>query len=247
MASQINPAAFASADFPDSEDTQPLGAMFDIGGHGSPSPFSTATGSMLQKHVHEIGGKTAAALNLPTGWKKRLRDFITLKNRDLLDFLHVSLPNHPVMGPAEILLRRFGNPQVNPSHVSVRDIIMDASGEDYMAEINTALDGIRGENKDANGLRLHALCTQYLYEKYRESGDDILKHHATLTAKLSALDRIQGKITGLFDIDPNEKYGPLLEASEAYLAKVFQDNQIEESYMGLIEAYRRFLAYRDSV
>ena len=243
----LNSDNYAPANFGDAQDEQPPGAMLDIGGHGSSSPYSTAVGGMIQKQIHEIGGKTAATLNLPTGWKKRLRDFITVKNRDLLDFLQVTVPTHPVMGPAEILLRRFGNPQATPTHASVREFIMDASGEDYVAEINVALDGIRGSNVGENGLRVHGLCTQYLYEKYREAGDDILKHQATLKAKLDALDRIQGRITGLFDIDPNEKYVPLMEASEAYLEKIFKDNQIEESYVALVEAYRRFSAYRESV
>lgn len=234
---------FASADFGDAEDMRPLGAYFDIGGHGSSTPYSSALAGIVAKHTEEIKGKTMAALNLPSGWKKRLRDFLAVKNGDLLDFLKVNITSHPTLGPAETLLRRFGNPNVSPTHPSVRDMVLDVSGADHVAEMNRVLDTFRGEG----ALKDYANQTRVIFDEYRMAGDEILSAQAALKAKLDRLDRIQGRITPLLEIEGNEKYGPLMEATEEYLKKVYEECSIETDYKALIQAYRRFAVLRDIV
>lgn len=234
---------FASADFGDAEDMRPLGAYFDIGGHGSSTPYTAALTGVLAKHTEEIKGKTMAALNLPSGWKKRLRDFIAMKNGDLLDFLKVSVNSHPTLGPAETLLRRFGNPSVSPSHPSVRDLVLDVSGTDHVAEMNKVLETFRGESP----LKDYASQTRIIFDEYRTAGDEILSAQAALKMKLDRLDRIQGRITGLLEIEGNEKYGNLMEATEEYLKKVYEDSAIEADYKALVQAYRKFAVLRDIV
>jgi hypothetical protein len=235
---------YAPADFGDAQEEQPAAAAFDIGGHGSSTPYSNAVNAIAAKHMEEARTKTINAINLPSGWKKRFRDFISTKNGDLLDFLKGNVSAHPVLGPAEILLRRFGNPQATPTHPSVREFILDISGADHLDTINRDIDLSRGAE---TGLRAHAIATQYLYEQYRGAGDDILKAQASLKAKLEKLDRIQGRITNIFDIDPNVAYPPLMEAAEDYLKRIFQENQIEEEYKTLIKSYKTFVSLRDSI
>ena len=89
---------FSPADFGDAEDLRPTAAIFDIGGNGSLTPYTTATNAILSKHIDEIKQKTAAALTMPSGWKKRLRDFLAQKNTQLLDFLAVNVNSHPTLG-----------------------------------------------------------------------------------------------------------------------------------------------------
>jgi hypothetical protein len=61
------------------------------------------------------------------------------------------------------------------------------------------------------------------------------------------LDRVQGKLAALFDIDQNEKYEALMKANEEYLETIYKENEIEEDYKKVIQAYRRFVALRDIV
>jgi hypothetical protein len=238
------PSGFAPADFDDVA-AQPLGAMFDLGGHGSNTPYLNAVNSIVHKATDEARGRAAALSNLPTGWKRRLRDFINVKNNELLDFLKLSVPSHAVLGPGEILLRRFGNPQVMPNHPSVRDMVMDISGagETVLADLNALLK----RTGDDDTLTTYANQTRIIYEEYRTAGDDVLLQQNLLKAKLDKLDRIQQRVTGLLEIDPSEKYEALMEASEAYLKKIFEDNKIEEEYNKLLAAYRRFITLRDVV
>jgi hypothetical protein len=245
LGGMAGPAAYAPADFLDAQELQPLGAAFDIGGHGSNTPYSTAVNAMIHKHMDEIKGRTATLLNLPSGWKRRLRDFLSAKNNDLLDFMKLSVASHNVLGPGEVLLRRFGNPQVAPNHASVRDMVMDVSGgvEATMLELNEQLDQFKADGNLTN----YANQTRVIFDNYKEAADNVLKQQNVLKSKLDKLDRVQSRISGLLEIDGNEKYAPLMESVESYLKKVYEDNKIEQEYMNLVTAYRRFAALRDIV
>jgi hypothetical protein len=239
------PTSYAPADFLDAQELQPLGAVFDIGGHGSATPYSSAVNSMIHKHTEEIKGRATTLLHLPSGWKRRLRDFVSTKNNELLDFLKLNVPSHNVLGPGEILLRRFGNPQVTPNHVSVRDMVMDLSGaaEATLADLNLHLEQFKADGNLTN----YANQTRVIYEDYKEAGDEVLKQQLALKQKLDKLDRIQNRISGLLEVDANDKYQPLMESVEQYLKKVYQDCEIEQEYTKLVTAYRRFATLRDVV
>ncbi len=236
---------YASAEFGDAEEMQPPAAALDIGGNGSATPYTMAVGGLLQKHMDEVRGKglVAVATNSLGPWKRRLRDFLATKNNDLLDFLKVPPSSHTTLGPGETLLRRFGNPNVNPNHPSVRDMVLDASGEDVAAEVNSILNGLW----KGGGVKDYALQTITLFEEYRTAGEKVLAAQAALKVKLDKLDKVQGKLSVLFDIGKNEKLPPLMEASEAFLAEIFRENQIEEEYKALIAAYRRFVILREVI
>jgi hypothetical protein len=232
---------YAPADFVDANEISP--AVFDIGGNGSATPYSNAVNAIVTKNHDEIKNKAISTTNLANTWKRRFRDFMSKKNNELLAFLTHTVPHHPVLGPAELLLRKFGNPQVSPTHVSVRDIIIDVSQCSVIEDLNTALLSVCGTSP----LKDYAAQTVVIYDQYKEAGDSALKAQHRLKCKLDKLDRIQGKMSVLFEIDTNDKYEPLLKANEEYLRKIFDDSQIEEDYSAVIKAYRRFLTLREMV
>jgi hypothetical protein len=236
-------AAYAPADFGSAEDSAPMAAVFDVGGHGQQNPYNLAVGGMLTKQIEEMRGKTTAALNLNTTWKRRFREFMAKKNNDLVDFIKADVPSHPVFGRGEILLRRFGNPQCTTSHPSVRDLVLDLSGETGLDEVNAAMLSLSGSGP----LKDFAAHITVLYEMYKEAGEAAIVAQNGLKLKLDKLDKLQGKLANLFEIDVNDKYEQLMEANEAYLKKVFEEANIETEYKSVIQAYRKFLTLRDIV
>ena len=234
---------YSPADFDDADDLRPLAAVFDIGGNGNSTPYTTAGNGLVQKHLDEIKQKLAASLALPSGWKSRLREFLSKKNTELLDFLKLSITSHPSLGKGEAVLKRFGNVTINAKHPSIRDLVLDVSGSDRVAEIETILVGMRTDNSIKNFTE----CIRYIYDEYRAAGEAALVAEGTLKSRLATLDKLQGKVVALLELDPTSAYQPLMEASESYLSTVFDKNQIAEAYESLIEAYRRFLTVRDVV
>ena len=235
--------AFSPADFGSAEDSAPTAVLFDIGGNGQSNPYTIAVNGMLNKHIEEMRGKATATVSLSATWKRRFREFMSKKNADLMGFVKATLQDHPVFGRGEMLLRRFGNPNSNTSHPSIRDMVLDVSGETAIVEVEEAMKALSGSGplKD-----LGAHITM-MYEMYRESGEAAMTAQNALKVKLDRLDRIQGKLANLFEIEVNDKYEQLMEANELYIKKLFEDANIEADYKATVEAYRKFLTLRDTV
>ena len=121
--------------------------------------------------------------------------------------------------------------------------MLDSSGADTVGEINAALIALRTEN----GLKDYVAAVRYIFDQYRQAGEIALKYEADLKSKIDVLDRIQGKLASVVDLDPTEAYSPLLEATESYVGKLFEKHQIDECYKGFVAAYRRFITLRDVV
>lgn len=234
---------YAPAEFGDADDDRPAAIAFDLGGNGSANPYTAAISGMLIKHLDEIRQKSAAAISVPSGWKRRLREFLANKNNDLLDFLSVSIPSHPTLGRGEALLRKFGNVNLHAGHPSVKDLVMDSSGADFTQEVAAALLAQRTDDP----LKDHVATMRYLFEQYREAGEEAIRHESALRTKLETLDKIQGRLVSLFDLDPNEAYEPLMKSTEEYLERVFAKHQIAGEYRAFIDAYRRYVTLRDVV
>lgn len=234
---------YAPADFADADDLRPTAAIFDMTGNGSSTPYTSAVNGLINKHLDELKQKTAVAVSLPVGWKKRLREFLSKKNTELLDFLSLSTASHPTLSKGDLLMRKFGASHVQPNHASVRDYMLDVSGENIVATITEQLEALR----KGDALKDYLASVRHIFEQYREAGDRALEAEAELKAKLDTLDKVQGRLSGVLDLSPNQSYQPLMEATEAYLEELYKSHQIEESYTRLIAAYRRFIALRDVV
>lgn len=224
-------------------ETSPTAVLFDVGGNGSATPYTTAINGLLLTHLNEIKQKSAASVALPQGWKKRLREFLATKNTELLDFLALSIPSHPTLGKGEAILRKFGNVNLHANHPSVRDLVMDASGADVVGEIAATLASMR----KGDGLKDYLGATRYILETYREAGEEALRAEAELRRRVETFDRVKGRLTELVDMDPTEAFPPLMEATESYLETLFKKHHIEEHYRALIAAYRKFISLRDIV
>lgn len=236
---------FSPAEFGDADDLRPTAAFIDIVGNGTSTPYTTAINSVLQKHIEEIKQKTATTVLLPTGWKKRLRDFLSQKNTDLLDFLSLSITSHPTLGKGDAILRKFAATHFNVNHATVKEMVLDSSGVNVVNEINETLNAIRLSSSDC--LADYIAAQKYIFDQYRESGEEALKQEFILKSKLDLLDKAQAKIATMLDLDPIDKYHPLMESIEDYLGGLFKKHAIENDYKAFIAAYRRFITLRDVV
>jgi hypothetical protein len=233
-------ALFSPADFGDADDSRPTAAIFDIAGNGSSTPYTNGISGLLLKHIQEM--KENIGTTVPGNWKKRIRDFLAEKNTQLLDFLNLTISSHPSLSKGDYILRKFGTLSISGSS-SIKDLVLDVSGVDVVSELDARLLSIRTDN----GVPDYLASTKLIFEEYVKAGNSALKAGDSLRLKLESLDKIQGKLAGIIDLDTTSSYEPLLEATEAYLGSVYEKNQIETDYKEFIEAYRRFISLRDIV
>jgi hypothetical protein len=234
--------AYAPADF--DGDNQPLAIQFDMSGHGNDAAYTTATNTVIANHIGEIKQKTAAELPKPTDWKKRLREFLSRKNTDLLDFINVSVQSHPTLGKGDMILRKFNSGRVMPNVGAVKDAVLDLSGgADVFTEIRSFMTNVRSSDPIVD----FSSTVQYIYEEYRKAGDAILRAETSMKVRLEVFDKIQKNIVALLELDPTTVTEELLSSSEKYLGDIFEKNKIEPVYVELVEAYRRFVIFREFV
>ncbi len=224
-------------------ETSPTAVLFDVGGNGSSAPYTAAMNGLLLKHLDEVKQRSAAAVALPQGWKKRLREFLAVKNTELLDFLALSVSSHPTLGKGEAILRKFGNVNLHANHPSIKDLVMDASGADVVGEIAATLVSLRKDD----GLQHYLTATRHILETYREAGEEALRAEAELRRRMEVLDKVKVRLTDMLELEPTEAYQPLMEATEGYLETLFRKHQIEDAYRALIGSYRKFISLRDVV
>jgi hypothetical protein len=231
---------YAPADFGDADDNRPIGAFFDIGISQTTAPYTTAMNNVVQRHLFEVKQNTTPSIT-PNQWKRRFRDFIMTHTNDVLEFATKPLAKHPTLGPTEILIRKFSRPNFLPNHSSLRDIALDASGVDILTSIEQ---GLRQFDHTLKGFQEQS---RYLFDLFRGSLEEIIRQNTVLSTRLAVFDKAQSKIMGLLEGEQNEFFQPLAESTEKYLKKVFEDNQIEEVYKTMIEAYRKFFLLKDIV
>jgi hypothetical protein len=232
---------YAPADFQDAEQGQPLNLYFDMTGTGIPNAYSLIVDNVITKAVDEMKQKTVS--QLPTGWKKKLRDFMVNKHQAILDCIEMSLGSHPVLSKLEILHQKFACTNFFPNASSVKTILLDISGSDVIAEINAELLSISKESS----LQTHVEQTKYLFDKYREMGEAIMEREQKIKNKMETFNRLNTKLSCLFEIESNDKYEAVMKSVEEYLKHIYEINKFDEDYHNLLEAYRRFISLRDII
>ena len=231
---------YASADFTDAEEQQPL--FFDTTlPSGADLNYSTLLNNTLERHTFEIREKIQTSPITSNQWRRRFREFLSVKVKDLLEFAGKPLAKHPTLGPTEILLRKFGRPNFVANNHTLRDVALDSSGVNIIGLVE---EGLKQFPHTLKGFQEQ---TRYLFDMYRESADEIVRQDTILQSRLATFDKIQAKVLGLTDLQVNDDYQPMALAAEAYLKRIFDENSLEPVYKALIEAYRKFLLLRDIV
>ena len=240
----INSGSYAPANFLDAEELRPTSALFDIIGNGSETPYADAMNGIIQEHVNAIKSTLECdrIINSHVNWKKRLRNFITNENNNLLSTLKIPINTHPSIERGDSILRMFGTLKHFPKAV-LREVALDISGADIVAEINQALQSIN----TGNAIDDHVKRTKFLCDEYRLAGENALKNEIELKRKMDSIDKAYRTISGILDLNQSESYNSLMEATEKYLGEVYRDNNIENEYKIFIETYRRFIYLKDII
>ena len=233
---------FSPADFGDAEDMRPMAVQLDPTGLGSMTPYSTLVNNVFQRQATEIKEKTVNPSPSPLSWRKRFREFMTNKNEDLVAALKRPLDPESSIYKAEIFLNKFGKPDFQATHPSLQTTFLDASGVSYVETIEKDIQEI-----GPSSAKQITEQVRWLYDMYKQAGEECLKQENLLKLKLDILDKTYQKIIGFCDLPVNDDSEVLSEAIEKYVKKIMEDNMIQEQYKVTIEAYRRFAGFKECI
>jgi hypothetical protein len=240
---QYSPSfGYAPADFDDAELTRPLEAVMDPTGQGILTPYSTLVSNVLNRHMYEIREKSGNPAFTVGSWRRRMKEFMNQKNDDLTLFLRKPLMNHPTLGNVEPFMRRFGRSEFSSAQNSLSNVLLDGSGTLIFVKLEEELLKVGPASPQQIVEEV-----KWLYDAYRQAGEEALKAETRLKTKMDAFDKIYQKLVGFMGLPPSEDIAELSNMIEKYISKTFQEQAIEEDYKAFIESYRRFAALREMI
>lgn len=233
---------YAPADFQDAAETTPPQISLDPTFTGTTVPYSQLVTNVSNRQLQEVKEKTVSVATNGNAWRKRIKDFMVQKNEDLLGFLRRPLSQHPTLGQADNFLRKFGILQFQSTHHSLREILLDCSGESLIGKVEEELLAIG----PSSSVKITEQV-RWLYEAYRTAGENVMRQETVLRAKLDLLDKMHQRTMGLLDLPIKESSAVYQEATLQYLDTFLKEQSIEEDYNAYIEAYRRFVALKEII
>lgn len=231
---------FSPADFQDAEDIRPMQVQLDITATGSLTPYSQLVSNVYNRHMYEIRESVHTTTpNVPSHWRKRLREFYATKHEDILQVLKRPFGQNSPLQRSETFLSKFGRADFQPSHPSLQHISLDASGSNLL-ELEKNL-------KQIGPARCAELVEEvkWLYDEYKRAGEEALCKESILKLKLDNLDKIYQKVIAFSDLPANEETEQLGTAVETYLKRAVDTSCLEKDYQDAIEAYRRFATLKE--
>jgi hypothetical protein len=199
---------------------------------GLPS-ISDITINLVRRELQEIkqmSDQTIPKLQTINIMKRSLREFYNRETMHLFEFFNSNISSIEGINVTMVLMKRFGRPDYNPKAVKIKDLIFNKSSTKNLDDINAKLR--KCISKDLSGC---AEQWHILVDIWKSAVTNTLKAQTLLESRIITFQAVQKKITNILTLPINDSYSPILEATENYLKKVFQDNQLEEAYKDFIE------------
>ena len=213
----VGSSSFASADFPDANEV----SLYDYS-IATESNYSTAVNNAVIKHYSEIKDKQGnISESLTNSWKRKTKEFLTNKNKTVLEFLSLKLKSHPVLGKTEHFISTFGRKNLNFNQQSIRDICFDVSSNTLLDEYNAVC-----ISKEMLPLDKYIEQTKYIIDEYKLVAEKIIDKQDLLKRKLDSLDLVQTKLKNMVVLNENEYYNELMEVTHKYINRIYDDNLI---------------------
>ena len=203
---------YAPADFLDAEETRPTELLLDPTGFGISTPYTTVTMNSLSKHLQEVKDAQQNPAALQNSWKRKLREFLLTKHEDLFSCLTKNVAETSPLSRVDAFMKKFGRPDFQSSATREKIIDMSQEGQSYMKSLD---DDLKGHGSSSYLEIIHQ--TKYIMDKYKQTGEDIIRVEATLRTKLDILDKAQQKLLGIMELKQNTEFFPLLESIKVYL------------------------------
>lgn len=239
-------SGFSPADFLDAEETRPTELLLDPTGTGSLNPYSTVVQNTLYRHLQEVREVNAPPTNVPPSWRKKLREFMTTKNEDLLSFLSKRLPESSPLHRVETFMKKYGRAEgIITNNNGNKDKFIDISGEDrvlFLEELEVQLQE-QGKSKYLEVI----MQVKFMIDSYRETGEKIIQLENLMKSKLDVLDKAVTKLAAVTTLGQNAAFPALIQSIQEYMNIIFEENQIEASYKELVQSYKKLFFLREAL
>jgi len=226
---------YASANFEDAEDSRPSGSYIEALGGGGDAIQGIVQASM-SRHLREEQPPSSA-----NNWRKHLREMMVKQNETVLAFLTKPAVEHSIIGPVEMLLRRYAIRQdIDNNAIKTFQQICNTTNPEEEIAACVATKG------PSSILEIKAQVNA-LINLYKETGNKLMDAENQLKLRVEKMDKIQKRVATVIDLQANEATPDLVESLEKYLTVSFRDMDIETLYKSIVQLYQKHMALRESI
>jgi hypothetical protein len=205
-----------------------------------PGKYKSTITNILSKHCTEVKlSSEELSQSLAHLSKKKLKELITKHNNDLFSFMGDS-ERASTLGVAETIFRRYGYdiPMIkgNDRHAMLKDLNLDASINNVVAEFDEGLKKIKGENALDDFMKQ----IRWIFQQYKQIGEEVLRLETTLFQKIDLLDKLHNRIPMITSLTTNDALPELIDSFSKYADSIYRSAKFEENYIELVEAYKKW-------
>ena len=229
--SQINPE-YASWDEDDISNIILDNITIDI-----PGKFKTTVTNILSSHCCEIKTVSDDIVQQINVSKKKLKELITKHNNEIFSFMSRPDKTPHIIGVADTIFRRYGHevPSIKGKINILNDLNLDASMNNVVCEFDENLKKIGG-----SGLEDFTKQMRWIFNQYRNIGEEILRQETVLHQKLELLDKLNNRMPLITGLTTNEVLPELINTFSKYAESVYSTCKIDVIYLDLIELYKKW-------
>lgn len=212
-----------------------------------PGKYKTTVSNILSKHCAEIKNSTEEVTQpVASVSRKKLKELITKHNNEIFAFLARPDKTPHILGVAETIFRRYGQeaPTIrgNTANTVLRDLNLDASMNTAVTDLDEGL-----KKQGASGLEDYLKQTRWMYNQYKNIGEEVLRLETTLFQKVETLDKLNNRLPMLTSLTNNEALPELIESFSKYADTAYRSSHIEQNYKDLVEAYKKWNVCRQVI
>ncbi len=176
--------------------------------------------------------------------RRAFKDFYARESVHVFKFLDAPISVNSTITKSLAIMRRFGKPEIPLQRTKIRDLLLDIS-------CNTVIPALQETFPSYPQQDLHTWVaqTRWVMDQWRQAATDFAaaeKSLHTIVTNLQETDKKCKAILALPDA-PTEEYTFLVEAAERYVARVFQDNSLEQNYNEWLVALKKLSVLTDAM
>ena len=202
--------------------------------------YNATVTHILSKHCMEIKlSSENLTQSLVLASKKKLKELVAKHNNELFMFMGDS-EQSSVFGIAETIFRKYGydNPTFkgNDRLAMLKDLNLDVSMDQTVAEFNENLNKIKGENALDDFMKQ----LQWVFNQYKQIGEEVLRLEILLYKKMDLLDKLHSRIPTITGLAMNDALPELIDSFTKYANTIYKSSHFEDAYKELIEQYKKW-------
>lgn len=207
--------------------------------------LSDVTTNLARRHLQEIKqtvDQIVPKTHSVAALRRTLRELYSRESAHLFEFFHQPISSISAVQTAIHLLRRFGRSDYSAKAVKIKDLCLDVC-------VESALEGLNAKLAAAAATDLSGCIHQWqiLTDSWKTASSEMLKAQGRLETAVNNLQSLQKKISDILLLPTNDEYGAILDATEKYLRRAFEENKIEDAYKEFIENCKTLYCLQDLI